>query len=111
MNLRCTLMDDSQRTFASWEELYDHRENIKILDCSNNQLTGLPDWFGDLKNLEELNYRNNLLLTLPHQLIKLSEDKLKKIYCTIPRINTSVAQMRRFKSYQMKGLLVVDSTT
>ncbi len=113
MNLRCILIDDSQRTFNSWGELFDHRENIKILDCSNNQLTGLPDWFMDLTNLEELNYRNNLLLTFLPQLKQLSEGngKIKKIYCTFPINKTSVAQMRRFNAFNLRGLLVIDNST
>lgn len=42
--------------------------NLKVLDLSNNQFTGVPAEVGQLSNLEELNLSNNQLTGLPHEL-------------------------------------------
>lgn len=43
-------------------------KKLKILDLSNNKMTGVPAEIGQLKNLEILNLSNNLLTGLPHEL-------------------------------------------
>lgn len=53
-----------------------HLQNLKILDLSNNQFTGVPAEIGQLKNLEVLNLANNQLTGLPHELGNLSNLKV-----------------------------------
>jgi len=51
-------------------------ENLKVLDLSNNQFTGVPAEIGQLKNLEILNLSNNKITGLPHEIGNLSRLKL-----------------------------------
>ncbi len=51
-------------------------QNLKVLDLSNNQFTGVPAEIGQLKNLEILNLSNNQLTGLPHELGNLSNLKV-----------------------------------
>lgn len=53
-----------------------HLQNLKILDLSNNQFTGVPAEIGQLKNLEVLDLSNNKLIGLPYELGNLSNLKL-----------------------------------
>lgn len=53
-----------------------HLQNLKVLDLSNNQFTGVPAEIGQLKNLEVLNLSNNQLTGLPHELGNLSNLKV-----------------------------------
>lgn len=43
-------------------------QNLRILDLSNNELTGVPAEIGQLKKLEILNLSNNKLTGLPYEL-------------------------------------------
>lgn len=54
-------------------------QNLKTLDLSDNQFTGVPAEIGQLKNLEVLNLSNNLLTGLPYELGNLSKLKLLDI--------------------------------
>ncbi len=47
-------------------------QNLKILNLSNNQFTGVPAEIGQLNNLEILDLSNNQLTGLPHELGNLS---------------------------------------
>ena len=51
-------------------------KNLKILNLSNNNFTGVPAEVGQLKNLEILNLSNNSLTGLPNELGNLSKLKL-----------------------------------
>lgn len=53
-----------------------HLQNLKILDLSNNQFTGVPAEVGQLKNLEILDLSNNQLTGLPYELGNLSNLKI-----------------------------------
>lgn len=53
-----------------------HLQNLKILDLSNNQFTGVPAEVGQLKNLEVLDLSNNQLTGLPYELGNLSNLKV-----------------------------------
>ncbi|MDP2439426.1 MAG: COR domain-containing protein, partial [archaeon] len=61
--------------------------NLTRLDLSQNLLTAVPDWFGDMSNLVSLNLAGNLLETLPDSLglleklctLVLTDNKLVKI--------------------------------
>ena len=53
-----------------------HLQNLKILDLSHNQFTGVPAEIGQLKNLEILNLSNNKLTGLPYELGNLSNLKI-----------------------------------
>ena len=45
------------------------------LDISNNRLTTLPDWLGDLSELSHLDVRGNPLVSIPSNLVSLSIDQ------------------------------------
>lgn len=51
-------------------------KNLKVLNLSNNEFTGVPAEVGQLKNLEILNLSNNKLTGLPNELGNLSNLKL-----------------------------------
>ena len=51
-------------------------QNLKVLNLSNNNFTGLPAEIGQLKNLEVLNVSNNSLTGLPNELGNLSNLKV-----------------------------------
>ena len=53
-----------------------HLQNLKVLDLSNNQFTGVPAEIGQLKNLEMLNLSNNQLTGLPYELGNLANLKV-----------------------------------
>lgn len=48
-------------------EIHDLR-NLRVLDASNNLMTGVPAEVGQLQNLEVLNLSNNKLTGLPYEL-------------------------------------------
>lgn len=50
-------------------------ENLKVLDLSNNNFTGVPAEIGQLKNLEVLNLSGNPITGLPHELANLKNLK------------------------------------
>lgn len=51
-------------------------QNLKVLNLSNNQFSGVPAEIGQLKNLEILNLANNLITGLPYELANLSKLKI-----------------------------------
>lgn len=51
-------------------------QNLKVLNLSNNNFTGVPAEIGQLKNLEVLNLSNNNLTGLPNELGNLSNLKV-----------------------------------
>jgi len=52
-----------------------HLQNLRVLNLSNNEFTGLPAEVGQLKNLEVLDLSNNDLTGLPNELGNLSKLK------------------------------------
>ncbi len=51
-------------------------QNLKVLNLSNNQFTGVPAEIGQLKNLEVLDLSNNKITGLPNELGNLSNLKI-----------------------------------
>ncbi len=51
-------------------------QNLKVLNLSNNQFTGVPAEIGQLKNLEVLDLSNNKITGLPNELGNLSKLKI-----------------------------------
>jgi len=47
---------------------------LKILDVSNNNMTGMPAEIGQLSKLETLNYSNNKITGLPNELANLKNN-------------------------------------
>jgi len=45
-----------------------HLQNLKVLNASNNQMTGVPAEIGQLNNLQILNLSNNQITGLPYEL-------------------------------------------
>ena len=75
-------------------------KNLKILNASNNQMTGVPAEVGQLNNLEILDLSNNQLTGLPNELANLkklktlnlsgnqySEQDLNNIRNSLPNVN------------------------
>lgn len=54
-------------------------QKLKVLDASDNQMTGVPAEIGQLKNLEILNLANNQLTGLPYELGNLKNLKTLNI--------------------------------
>jgi len=54
-------------------------KDLKILNASNNQMTGVPAEIGQLVNLEVLDLSNNLLTGLPYELKNLQNLKVFNI--------------------------------
>lgn len=46
-------------------------KNLKVLNASNNRLTGIPAEIGQLTKLETLNFSNNSISTIPNELANL----------------------------------------
>ncbi len=53
-----------------------HLQNLRVLDLSGNQFTGVPAEIGQLKNLEVLDLSNNRITGLPMELGNLSNLKV-----------------------------------
>lgn len=51
-------------------------QNLKVLDASNNKMTGVPAEIGQLSKLEILNLSNNQLTGLPYELGNLKNLKI-----------------------------------
>jgi len=75
-------------------------KNLKVLNASNNQMTGVPAEVGQLNNLEILDLSNNQLTGLPNELANLknlktlnlsgnqySEQDLNGIRNSLPNVN------------------------
>lgn len=56
-----------------------HLQALRILDASDNQMTGVPAEIGQLKNLELLDLSNNQLTGLPYELGNLKKLKTLNI--------------------------------
>lgn len=56
-----------------------HLQNLKVLDLSNNDFTGVPAEIGQLKNLEVLDLSNNRITGLPLELGNLTHLKVLNI--------------------------------
>ncbi|MBT4277434.1 hypothetical protein HOD96_01670 [Candidatus Falkowbacteria bacterium] len=56
-----------------------HLQKLKILNASNNFMTGVPAEIGQLQNLEILNLSNNQLTGLPYELGNLKNLKIFNI--------------------------------
>jgi Leucine-rich repeat (LRR) protein len=56
-----------------------HLQNLRVLNLSHNQLTGVPAEVGQLKKLEILDLSNNRLTGLPLEIGNLSNLKVLKI--------------------------------
>ncbi len=54
-------------------------KNLKVLNLSNNNFTGVPAEIGQLSNLEVLDLSNNNLTGLPNELANLKNLKLLKL--------------------------------
>lgn len=54
-------------------------QNLKVLNLSNNQFTGVPAEIGQLQNLEVLDLSNNQITGLPNELGNLSNLKVLKL--------------------------------
>lgn len=71
-------VSDNQLTGAIQAEIR-HLQNLKVLNASNNQMTGLPAEIGQLSKLEVLDLSNNQLTGLPYELGNLKNLKVLNI--------------------------------
>ncbi len=65
-------LSDNALTGAPQAEIR-HLQNLKVLDLSGNNLTGLPAELGQLRKLETLDVSNNQLTGLPMELGNLTQ--------------------------------------
>jgi Leucine-rich repeat (LRR) protein len=66
----------SNQMGASLQAEVRHLQNLKVLNLSNNQFTGVPAEIGQLKNLEVLDLSNNQITGLPYELGNLKNLKV-----------------------------------
>lgn len=52
-------------TFSGFFELWFNLADVKLLDCSDNQLTEIPESLSEMLALEQLYLRHNKLCFLP----------------------------------------------
>ncbi|MHA1342068.1 MAG: leucine-rich repeat domain-containing protein, partial [Promethearchaeota archaeon] len=62
----------AHKLITSLPETFGNLSNLKELDLNDNELTSLPETFGNLSNLKELNLINNKLASLPESFGNLS---------------------------------------
>lgn len=60
-------VSNNQLTGAIQAEIR-HLQNLRVLNASDNQMTGVPAEIGQLQNLQVLDLSNNQLTGLPHEL-------------------------------------------
>ncbi len=77
-NLEELDVSDNKLTGAIQAEIR-NLQNLKILNASFNQMTGVPAEIGQLSNLEILNLSNNQLTGLPYELGNLQKLKIFNI--------------------------------
>lgn len=77
-NLEELNVSHNQLTGAIQAEIR-HLTSLKILDASNNQMTGVPAEIGQLEKLEILDLSNNKLTGLPYELGNLKNLKVFNI--------------------------------
>jgi len=56
-----------------------HLQNLKVIDASDNQMTGIPAEIGQLNNLQTLDLSDNQLTGLPYELGNLQNLKILNI--------------------------------
>lgn len=71
-------VSDNRLTGAIQAEIR-HLQNLRVLDASGNQMTGVPAEIGQLNNLQMLDLSNNQLTGLPYELGNLQNLKTLNI--------------------------------
>ena len=74
INTQITLLTLANNQLTSLPESFGNLSSLEYLDLENNQLTSLPESFGNLSSLQSLHLDNNQLTSLP-----LSMDKLPSL--------------------------------
>ena len=90
-----------------WEDI----ELIKEIDCSNQQLTSIPEDICKLVNLKRLYCQNNQLTSLPENIGNLS--KLKFLDCSNNKINSfpdSIINLENLEYIDYENNPINDST-
>lgn len=75
--------------------------DVKLLDCSNNQLTELPAGLSEMLALEQLYLRHNKLHRLPH----LCAPTLQVTVATGPLLHVDLGATQA--SHHFRGVIVV----
>ncbi|PLX25964.1 hypothetical protein C0580_00930 [Candidatus Parcubacteria bacterium] len=95
-------VSNNQLTGAIQAEIR-HLQNLRVLNASDNQMTGVPAEIGQLEKLEILNLANNQLTGLPHELGNLKN--LKTLY--IFGNNYSEADLNIIKSNLDEDIVII----
>ena len=83
--------------------------SLKRLYLSDNQLTALPDSFGNLTSLEELSLYNNKLTSLPESLANLTS--LKRLYLSYNYLTSFPESLANLTSLEELSLSYNDLTS
>jgi len=73
-NLEELYLDNNQLEGALVAEIR-KMPRLKILDASDNNMTGIPAEIGQMSNLEVLDYSNNQLDTYPNEIVNMKSLK------------------------------------
>uniref|UniRef100_A0A3Q4GJ43 Leucine rich repeat containing 40 n=1 Tax=Neolamprologus brichardi TaxID=32507 RepID=A0A3Q4GJ43_NEOBR len=89
---RSNSLTESCVTFSGFFELWFNLADVKLLDCSDNQLTEIPESLSEMLALEQLYLRHNKLRFLPKlPLTVLENNKIK----TVPEEITLLSTLTR----------------
>ncbi len=84
LRLRCRRVDRQEITYISWDDLMVNVDKIIYLDCSDNNLTTLPESIGNLTQLQRFYCCSTQLTALPESIGNLTQ--LQTFYCSSNRL-------------------------
>ena len=66
--------DNTEKKFATFDDIFKlkNKLDIVLIDCSDNNLTVIPEELCDLINLEQFHFENNKITAFPQNIDKLN---------------------------------------